>query len=274
MLTVLLFLLAGAVVNVAVAWGCAAWGELPPPLEPSYEMLDGTDAVWPRAHPSDYPPVPTLCRDDRSVGLRESMFRVPTRPLDVIQNMARRIEKQTAELAAAEADVEEGTAEHRMLLAGRALLEADIRDYRSWRPGVNGWYDSVITEAGWPLRSLEARVWRRGKLPEGPAPLTISEDLEGGVQIAVNPRRIPYSNRLEKRLVPFWPIWPGFAINTLFYAALLWLVFCGPLAVRRHIRRRRGRCLKCGYDLRGELDAGCPECGWGREETGVSIPEQ
>ena len=26
-------------------------------------------------------------------------------------------------------------------------------------------------------------------------------------------------------------------------------------------------CLKCGYDLRGKLDAGCPECGWNRAEA-------
>ena len=34
---------------------------------------------------------------------------------------------------------------------------------------------------------------------------------------------------------------------------------------KRWRRRRRGACLQCGYDLRGELDAGCPECGWRRE---------
>jgi len=25
-------------------------------------------------------------------------------------------------------------------------------------------------------------------------------------------------------------------------------------------------CQRCGYDLHGNPDAGCPECGWGREE--------
>ncbi len=29
-------------------------------------------------------------------------------------------------------------------------------------------------------------------------------------------------------------------------------------------RRQRGRCPECGYDLRGNRDAGCPECGWRR----------
>lgn len=33
----------------------------------------------------------------------------------------------------------------------------------------------------------------------------------------------------------------------------------GP--VRRYRRRRRGRCLKCGYDLTGNVSGVCPECG-------------
>ncbi len=28
-----------------------------------------------------------------------------------------------------------------------------------------------------------------------------------------------------------------------------------------------GRCLECGYDLRGDLARGCRECGWRREEA-------
>ena len=31
-------------------------------------------------------------------------------------------------------------------------------------------------------------------------------------------------------------------------------------------RRRAHTCIKCGYDLRGKLAAGCPECGFNREE--------
>ena len=54
-------------------------------------------------------------------------------------------------------------------------------------------------------------------------------------------------------------IWPGFALNTVFYAATLWLLICGPFALRRFLRVRRGLCPKCAYP-RGE-SAVCTECG-------------
>ncbi len=62
-------------------------------------------------------------------------------------------------------------------------------------------------------------------------------------------------------LFPIGVIEPGFAINTVFYAAILWLLTLGPFTARRMIRRKRGRCIKCGYDLRGAEHAVCPECG-------------
>ena len=54
------------------------------------------------------------------------------------------------------------------------------------------------------------------------------------------------------------PTWPAFAINTIFYAALLGLLIYGP-ALRRFLRVRRGLCPKCAYPM-GE-SAVCSECG-------------
>ena len=61
------------------------------------------------------------------------------------------------------------------------------------------------------------------------------------------------------RAVPLSPIWPGFIINTLFYAAVLWLLIPGPFVLRRFIRMKRGRCVKCGYPMGGS--GVCSECG-------------
>jgi hypothetical protein len=63
--------------------------------------------------------------------------------------------------------------------------------------------------------------------------------------------------------LPYGPLWPGFAINTVFYAAVLWVLFAAPFALRKWRRIRRGLCPKCGYDLRNRPSdsAVCPECG-------------
>ena len=51
------------------------------------------------------------------------------------------------------------------------------------------------------------------------------------------------------RVLPFRPIWPGFAINTLFYAAILGTLFAVPFALRRRRRIKRGLCPKCAYPI-------------------------
>jgi hypothetical protein len=65
--------------------------------------------------------------------------------------------------------------------------------------------------------------------------------------------------------LPFLPIWPGLLANTAFYGVIVWVLWFTPGAVRREMRRRRGSCVGCAYDLRGaEVIAGagaaCPEC--------------
>ena len=61
------------------------------------------------------------------------------------------------------------------------------------------------------------------------------------------------------RVLPFGLIWPGFTINTLVYSIMLWLLIAGPFVLRRVIRIRRGCCPKCAYPM-GE-SAVCSECG-------------
>jgi hypothetical protein len=53
--------------------------------------------------------------------------------------------------------------------------------------------------------------------------------------------------------------WPGFAINTIFYAAILWVLFAVPLALRRRRRLKRGQCPACAYPI-GTSEV-CTECG-------------
>lgn len=53
-----------------------------------------------------------------------------------------------------------------------------------------------------------------------------------------------------------FPLWAPLALFA-FYPALAFI--CGPLRRWRH--RRRGLCLRCGYDLAGNVSGVCPECG-------------
>ena len=46
--------------------------------------------------------------------------------------------------------------------------------------------------------------------------------------------------------------------------SLIIAAFVVPL-VRQSLRAKRGLCPACGYNLRGDFSAGCPECGWRRE---------
>ena len=62
-------------------------------------------------------------------------------------------------------------------------------------------------------------------------------------------------------VIPYWPVWSGLIVNTLFYALILALVIWGPRNVRSWVRVKRGRCRDCGYDLRCHLGEVCPECG-------------
>ncbi|MCI0630648.1 MAG: hypothetical protein L0Y44_08360 [Phycisphaerales bacterium] len=61
------------------------------------------------------------------------------------------------------------------------------------------------------------------------------------------------------RVLPLRVIWPGFALNTLFYATLLWLLFTTPGTMRRRLRIRRNLCPDCAYPIGN--NSICTECG-------------
>ncbi len=61
--------------------------------------------------------------------------------------------------------------------------------------------------------------------------------------------------------IPFYPLWPGLIANTLIYATLSLGMLTGLPAARRALRRRRGHCPMCNYNLTGNATGRCPECG-------------
>jgi hypothetical protein len=131
------------------------------------------------------------------------------------------------------------------LLSERTIVTKTISG--PGRPTVVSEHNWPVADTqGWPMRSFSEQVPR----DRYPADVTVIE--------------------LKNAKLAFGPMWPGFAINTLFYAIILWLLIPGPFVLRRVIRLRRGRCPKCGYDLRGKHDAGCSECGWNRQPEAMA----
>ncbi|MEE8154326.1 MAG: hypothetical protein V3T53_05140 [Phycisphaerales bacterium] len=149
------FLLLGAVVNVAVAWGCALWSS----------MTQDSDLS-----------------ELRALALLQEREFLP-RPGD--RYSARTIEGIGLTVLELIFDP----------IVGRETSEINQRE------GV--WV--IATLAGLPVRSLQAEV----RVPEQ----LNTARLVGGIQID---NRIRKQFSMREGVLPLRPIWPGFAINTVF----------------------------------------------------------
>jgi hypothetical protein len=200
LLFLLALLLAGAIINVAVAWACALHASWPATTE---NWVDSTvSESWPIFAPSDWPAGP------RKTSV-ETSFVTISRHYHV-QNVDEKLDLHTFER-----------------------------------------YDF-----GLPVRSLGTEAWSE-EVQEG-VPSIVTHESHG--------RRGFWRPRIAHgrgfQLLPLLPIWPGFAINTIFYAAIVWGLFAVPGAVRCRLRRKRGQCAVCGYSLRGTPhNEKCSECG-------------
>ena len=238
LLTIAIFLLAGTVVNVAVAWGCAMWtlrvrdGSAFDTFRPEFTIIDGSPQVR-------TPGLPTNLADDG--WLRESDWKLRPEDDDFVWKAAREIS---------------GFGLDRK---GFHLLHPDVT------PGQSGPFSVasqvVRDRSGWPLRALQGELWiieleRYLDNPMPPRWFVESRFAIANVRVFNS-----YKGRMLKdnRLLAYLPVWPGFAVNTFFYAGFVWLLILGPFALRRLIRQTRGLCTRCAYPI-GESFV-CSECG-------------
>jgi len=129
----------------------------------------------------------------------------------------------------------------------------------SFEAAQQGTTSKLLEARGWPRLCLW--LTRDMTTPWGSTRLAFG-DADGGWET----RRVWRTRQGDIPIsLPHRVLSDGFIINTLFYAAMWFGIFFGVGFVKRVLRRKRGRCVKCSYDLRGEFDTGCPECGWGRE---------
>lgn len=146
------------------------------------------------------------------------------------------------------------------LLVGRAILEGDrmnshFMDYNpenvphvpAWSqfavpPSMRMWMGEI--SSGWPFHTLS---WFSTVTPS--------------TTTYIHRHVWSFGEYPDENYLPLAPIWSGLLLNTLFYAAILWLLIPGPFVLRRLIRIKRGLCETCAYDLRGAEHDACPECG-------------
>ncbi len=110
-------------------------------------------------------------------------------------------------------------------------------------------YSIYVLESGWPLRCVAGELWNEFHFPPG-----LYQSTRGML--------VAFGGELPNRV-----LWLGMVINELFYVLLIVSTFFSWRYGRRWIRRRRGRCPQCSYDLRGKLGGGCSECGWKRADA-------
>ena len=247
------FLLLGTIVNVAVAWGCAYWivpynGQVLPAQNGIVQIWFAVGDSLPRRIFKELrqPGASTLVWwDERSEP-------ISVEHKDYLVFSMRNIFKQAS-----------------------PPLWSEVGPTPVASQQIETWWGPPIVECarGWPCLALANRI----DLQWNPTTRKYSINKVGsGIPIETHhwppqkPGRDWYTGPIPQRaILPYRPIWPGFAINTIFYAAILWLLTLGPFTARRMIRRKRGLCLKCGYDLRGTSGGGgvCPECGLGPENV-------
>ena len=222
----LLFLLAGAIINVAVAWGCARLFKAP-------MNISGIHETGIKSGSMEY-----FLMDGKSFCIFQGMKKVSDG-----QSIRNNV--------------------------GHNIPYVHLPPWVTSAPMFGSFSDVPDLETraawGWPSQSLaftiyELTQWRTG------APKYVLVYMDA---VVVERHPSASSSALERSqrggygCLPLRPIFPGFAINTIFYAAVLWVLFAAPFKLRRWRRIKRGQCASCGYSLRGRESVSdkCPECG-------------
>jgi hypothetical protein len=107
--------------------------------------------------------------------------------------------------------------------------------------------------SGWPCLCMSSRRTQKADASQ--------PEVHGALPVLAASSYTTFSTDPDRGALPLIPIWPGFLANTALYA-IPWTLLLGFGPARRSLRRRRGLCPACAYDLRATPPgAPCPECG-------------
>jgi hypothetical protein len=248
------FLLLGAIVNVAVAFSAATFGEIPWTQCDPYLIRH---REWPLPPPVSFPPHANSSES-------RALFGVQCTDLLARTDTARSIEASRRTLEKVRAMQGHNTPEwlEQLQDSERELEATQVGD-------VLAHMRMQTIACGVPWKSVVGARWEWNDFQNGGTPQI---GLIHAFEVPFNQLKRPgtpvqtssgwtFPAVFEKRLVPYRPLWPGFAINTIFYAAILGMPFILRGPVRRFIRIRHHRCPACGYEIAEGVGPRCSECG-------------
>jgi hypothetical protein len=124
----------------------------------------------------------------------------------------------------------------------------------------------VESRYGWPIYCMRATArYKYGRYPEQVSGLIVPQS---ELADAISVKHAGFIGKSPYRALPIEPIWPQFAACVATWSGLSWAVWHGARLVRSWVRRHRGVCVRCAYELRG-LQI-CPECGASVSSTRVA----
>jgi hypothetical protein len=232
------FLLLGVIMNVAVAWGCALCLAVP-------RNDDGAVAVTVSNGESWWVDMARVL----SVGCVQQEGMAALRKIAHGEDGATRVSYRRGYFRNSATGARDSFGDGNLAIV-RAAPWSRIGSHTS---GEHRTYIDSEVAAGWPAVSLwgSVREFNGGE-----------RYVHGSWSLALPGfRQSPKGLFGVDSTLPLRPIWPGFAINSIFYAALLWALWFAPGKIRRMLRIRRGCCPACGYKIAPGVGNKCSECG-------------
>ncbi len=129
--------------------------------------------------------------------------------------------------------------------------EEELQEFRTV------WHEYVY---GWPMLSMGLLTENDHQIRDGSGALLNQPRPDRTLRGIVLTPSTPIVRRWAN--IPLGVIWPGFVGNAGLYSAILALLAYAGRTLRRSVRRRRGRCLECGYPA--GASPVCTECGGAR----------